>query len=174
MDISYTCQYSGNEVAEKLAKEAAAEASQRPDDKRYTTFMKIREASRKTQIIRWQTKWDTTEQGRTHHTFVPSVDRKRVFDTPGRKGFYNILHLQTGFSKLNEYRHKLGQCEDDRCQCGEHETTDHFINHCPTYEQHRNTLWLKSIKSAGNPRTQLTPSSEWRLEWRDPRLVRSY
>ena len=43
-DISWTpghASIAGNEVAGKLAKEAATEASQRPDDKRYTTFQEI-------------------------------------------------------------------------------------------------------------------------------------
>ena len=86
------------------------------------------------------------DKERTYQTFVPSVDRKRMFDIPDRKGFCNILQLQTVFSKLNEYRHKLGQREDNRCQCGEIETTDHFINHCPTY---RNTLWLNLSNQLG-------------------------
>ena len=107
----------GNEVTDKPAKKAAIEASQRSDDKRYTTFQEIKEV--KTQTTRWQTKWDTTEWGRTYHSFVPSVDRKRVFDIPDRNGFCNILQLQTGFSKLKDYRHKLGRCENNRCQCGE-------------------------------------------------------
>ena len=32
--------------------------------------------------------------------------------------FKQILQLRTGYSMLNDYRHKLGQCESGLCECG--------------------------------------------------------
>ena len=30
------------------------------------------------------------------------------------------------YSKLNDYRYKLGQCDSNKCACGEPETPEHF------------------------------------------------
>ena len=110
VDISWTPSHasiSGNEVADKLAKEAANEASQLPNDKRYTTFMEIREASRKTQITRWQTK--STPQNKEGHTthsspvltgkecLISQTGKDSVTSSSFRRGFQNSKSTGTSW-----------------------------------------------------------------------------
>ena len=60
--------------------------------------------------------------------------------------FKQILQLRTGYSKLNDYRHKLGQVETRFCECGEVENVQHFLLGCPLYEEARYILLNRLIE----------------------------
>ena len=80
---------------------------------------------------------------------VSKVDSKKFLDIPNRKSFCLILQIQTGYSKLNDYRYKLGQCDSNKCTCGEPETPEHFLIDCPNYQQYRETMQLKLSSQLG-------------------------
>ena len=46
-------------------------------------------------------------------------------------------------SKLKDYRYKLGQCDSNKCTCGETETPKHILIDCPNYQHYRETMQLK-------------------------------
>ena len=48
----------GNEIADALAKEAATEAKNQPECSRSTTIDEIKEANKKSQLSKWQSRWD--------------------------------------------------------------------------------------------------------------------
>ena len=54
--------------------------------------------------------------------------------------FKQILQLRTGYSKLNDCRHKLGQVETRFCECGQVETVQHYLLECPLYQGARYIL----------------------------------
>ncbi|MCG8032941.1 MAG: RNAse HI domain-containing protein, partial [Candidatus Thiodiazotropha taylori] len=152
VDISWTPGHAsivGNEVADALAKEAATEAKNQPDCRRSTSILEVKEAIKKTQLSRWQTRWDNAEHGRVFHALVPKVDSKKFLDIPNRKSFCQILQIQTGYSKLSDYRYKLGQCDSNKCTCGEPETPEHFLIHCPNYQHCRETMQLTLSSQLG-------------------------
>jgi hypothetical protein len=65
----------GNEVADKLAKEAAQEA-----DDQNIVYARIPTTSfamelKKEGIIKWQRQWESTEKGAVCRSFFPSVER---------------------------------------------------------------------------------------------------
>ena len=97
-------------------------------------------ASKKYVKSLWQKRWDNSETGRTYHSYFPKVDATRLFDNPTRTAFSQILQLKTGYSQLNEYRHKLGQAKTNQCECGQVETTEHYLIECPLQEQPRNHM----------------------------------
>ena len=142
-------QFVGNEIADALAKEAATEARNQPECSLSTTIQEIKEANKKSQLSKWQSRWDNTEYGRAYHMLVPKVDTKKFLDIPNRKSFCQLLQIQTGYSKLNDYRHKLGQCDSNECSCGEPETPEHFLIHCPNYIHCRETMQLKLSSQLG-------------------------
>ena len=72
------------------------------------------------------------------HGDFPKVDAPRMFDIPTKRAYSHILQLQTGYSQLDEYRHKLGQTKANQCNCGQVETTEHYLTECTLYEQQRN------------------------------------
>ena len=92
----------GNEIADALAKEAATEEMNQPEGKNSSTILEIKEATKKTQISKWQSRWDNTEYGRAYHMLVSKVDSKKFLDIPNRKSFCRILQIQTGMTVLTE------------------------------------------------------------------------
>ena len=143
MDISWTPGHAsivGSEIADVLAKEAATEAKNQPACRRSTTIQEIKEAIKKIKVSKWQSRWDNTEHGRAFHMLVPKVDSKKFLDIPSRKSFCHIIQIQRGYLKLNDYRHKLGQCDSNECLCGKPETPEHFLIDCPNYQHCRETM----------------------------------
>ena len=132
----------GNKIADQLAKEAAKEAETFTDDRKFTSIADIKMASKKYVTSLWQKRWDNSETGRTYHSYFPKVDATRLFDNPTRTAFSQILQLQTGYSQLNEYRHKLGQAKTNQCECGQVETMEHYLIECPLQEQETIWPWL--------------------------------
>ena len=100
VDISWTpghASIAGNEIADALAKEAATEAMNQAEDRNSSTILEIKEATKKTQISKWQSRWDNTDYGRAYHMLVPKVDSNKFLDIPNRKSFCLILQIQTGY-----------------------------------------------------------------------------
>ena len=50
---------------------------------------------------------------------------------------------------LNDYRHKLGQCESGLCECGQKETVQHYLLQCQLYEEERNILCKRLREQLG-------------------------
>jgi hypothetical protein len=40
-----------------------------------------------------------------------------------------LTEMRTGYSRLNKYRNNIGQSLMQLCDCGEEETTEHYILH---------------------------------------------
>jgi len=99
----------GNDKADQLAKEGAKEALEMPEDSRIVTIQEIKDASNKTCLAKWQTRWENSSTGRRFYEFYPTVARKRRLDFPDKLTYNAILQLQTGYSKLNAYRNTTGQ-----------------------------------------------------------------
>ena len=119
MDISWTpghASIAGNEIADALVKEAAMEAMIQPEGRNSSTILENKEATKKTQISKWQSRWDNTEYGRAYNMLVSKVDSKKFLDILNRKSFCLILQIQTGYSKLKDYRYKLGQCDSNKAK----------------------------------------------------------
>ena len=65
----------GNEEADKLAKEAAHEASLFTDDRKTTSISDIKAASQAYTLSQWQRRWDTTEVGRTYYNYRSKLNQ---------------------------------------------------------------------------------------------------
>ena len=105
VDISWTLGHAsiaGNEIADALAKEAATESMNQPEGRNSTTILEIKEATKNTQISKWQSRWDNTEYGRAYHILQEvsgypqqeellsnSTNTDRIFET-------QRLQIQTG------------------------------------------------------------------------------
>ena len=110
--------FSGNEIADRLAKYAAHQASEMPVDTSIVTIQDIKNSSKKSIVSKWQQRWDISEAGRFLHTFKPLADSKQNLDLPSKDLFPTIRQLRTGYCSLNEYIYKLNQCESSECVCG--------------------------------------------------------
>ena len=74
----------GNEISDRLAKDAAHQASEMPVDTSIVTIQDIKNSSKKSIVSEWQQRWDISESGRFLHTFKPLVDSKHYLDLPSQ------------------------------------------------------------------------------------------
>lgn len=141
----------GNEIADRLAKEAAQEAKELEDDSRVTTMVDIKTAARASCVKKWQSRWEQSDKGRNLYTFRSKVDIKKKKYCKSQ--FPRIISkLRTGYC-LNEYLHKVGLSDSPHCTCGEVESVQHYIQECENYENLREELSVKLF--------QMTGLSEW-------------
>ena len=131
----------GNEVADRLAKEAAVEAKAMEEETSVVTVQDIKRYARASIQRKWQQRWDIGEFGRDFYLCKPILVSSPRLDFPNTRIFKQIFQLRTGYSILNDYRHKLGQCETGLCECGQMETVQHFLLQCQLYEEERGILF---------------------------------
>ncbi|MEW8547348.1 MAG: ribonuclease H family protein, partial [Candidatus Thiodiazotropha sp.] len=67
----------GNEMADKLAKEAAAEAQDLDKNTSVITNQDIKKAARDSILDKWQNKWDISTTGREYYQFRPKTSFKQ-------------------------------------------------------------------------------------------------
>ena len=99
LEISWTPGHAdirGNELADKLAKEAAEEAKEMDDSSVVVTMEDVKSATKKFGIKKWQDMWEKPERGRTLYIHRPEVNfiLKHSFKTT--KGEKAISQLRTG------------------------------------------------------------------------------
>jgi hypothetical protein len=58
-----------------------------------------------------------------------------------------LTEMRTGYSRLNKYRNNIGQSLTTLWDCGEEETTEHYILHCHIYDHEtaKLSVQLKTI-----------------------------
>ena len=101
----------GNDVPDRLAKEAAMEAKELGEETSVVTVQDIKRHARVSTRYKWQQRWDIGESGHDFFLCKPFLKSNPRLDFPNIKMFKQILQLRTGYSKLNDCRHKLGQVE---------------------------------------------------------------
>ena len=78
---------------------------------------------------------------------IPLVGNACHLDMPNPQIGRVLTEMGTGYSKLNKYRNNIGQSLTPLCDCGEEETTEHYIQHCHIYvhERAKHAVQLKTI-----------------------------
>jgi len=115
----------GNELADKLAKEAA-----RYDDISFDRIPKseIVQQIRDQSIVKWQNQWDRTTKGLTTKQFFPIIKDRlttKIKLTP------NFTGLVTAHGKTKAYLHRFKITESPECPCdGGNQTVDHLLYDC--------------------------------------------
>ena len=138
----------GNEIADKLAKEAAKEAESTDENKdRMVTTQDIKTAAKTSCLKKWQRRWDLTNSGRDLYSYRKHVGVKRSKYIQLK--FPRIISkLRTGYC-LNEYLCKIGVIDKPYCKCGEIETVDHYIMECEEFQDLREGLRVKLWQQTG-------------------------
>jgi hypothetical protein len=98
----------------------------------------VKQAVKTSTKIKWQNGWTISESGRQLYDLIPMVGNANHLDMP---------NPQIGYSRLSKYRNNIGQSLTPLCDCGEEETTEHYILHCHIYDHERAKLavQLKTI-----------------------------
>ena len=154
VQISWTPGHSeihGNELADQLAKEAANEALEMAEDHSVVTLDDVKSAAKLSARMKWQERWDASEQGRTLYQFRPTVGYKsRVPHQFGTVSLERrVTQLRTGYVTLRDHLYKLGLVDTKSCECEEPETVQHYLLACPIYEDQREILQQRLFAAAG-------------------------
>ena len=127
----------GNEMADKLAKEAAEDEQLCIIYNRTPLTSAITE-QRKDSIIKWQHQWDITTKGATCKSFLPKVESRLKLKIPITAEFTSII---TGHGKTKAYLHRFKLIDNSQCPCNKGEqTSDHIIYNCEKIENEREIL----------------------------------
>ena len=136
----------GNELADSLAKKATENVS--IDYELIPTSHGLKIAKIKLNKD-WDERWTTSIKGRTTASFFPTInDRKQCKFIPN----YIQTQFLSGHGKFATYLNKMNIQTSDRCTCGEQQTVEHVVLHCPAtiYARHLTELRmgheLKSLK----------------------------
>ena len=116
------------------------EAKELGEETSIVTVQDIKTHARVSIRYKWQQMWDIGESRRDFYLCKPFLKSNPRLDYPNIKLYKKMLQLRTGYSKLNDYRHKLGQVETRYCECGQIETVQHYLLDCPLYDEARYTL----------------------------------
>ena len=138
----------GNEIADKLAKEAAKEAESIDENEdRMVTAQDIKTAVKKSCLKKWQRRWDLSNSGRELYTYRKHVGVKQCKFI--QQKFPRITSkLRTGYC-LNEYLCKIGVVDKPYCKCAAVETVDHYIMECEEFQDLREGLRVKLWQQTG-------------------------
>jgi hypothetical protein len=121
----------GNELVDRLAKEAAVEGGPVVSDRipRETIITREKENG----FWMWQQQWMNAENGAVTKAFFPSVRNRLRQKIPVFPEFTTMIR---GHGKLRSYLHRCGLTDNPMCLCkeeeedGEEQTTDHLIFQC--------------------------------------------
>ena len=138
----------GNEIADRLAKEAAKEVEEMTDDAGIATQFDVRSAARESVEIKWQRRWEVSEKGRHLYMYRPTVKLGKI-EFCGLRNQRALLQLQSGYCKLKEYQHKVGIVDSPHCECGAIEDIQHFLFECPNYSMQREKFKQSVLLSCG-------------------------
>ena len=129
----------GNEIADRLAKEAAKEAEEMTDVAGIATQSDVRSAARESVEIKWQRRWEVSEKRRNLYMYRPTLKLGKI-EFCGLRTQRALLQLQSGYCKLKEYQHKVGIVDSPPCECGAIGDIQHFLFECPNYSMQRETF----------------------------------
>jgi len=122
----------GNELADKLAKEAAKnkEICLNKIPKSEIVHLESQKS-----ITKWQQQWDDSNKGRVTKEYFPDVKerlKKKINLTPN----FTVMVIGHGMTKAYLHRFKITQSPECVCANGD-QTVDHLIFDCPKLEEER-------------------------------------
>ena len=134
----------GNELADRLAKEAALSVGEVVYDKIPKEVIVTKE--KKKALDMWEQQWITTTKGAVTKSFFPSVTSRLRLNI---HIFPELTIFLTGHGKLRTYCNRFGFSDNSMCVCNEEEqTVDHLIYHCGKLREQRNQM-IRDIRNSG-------------------------
>jgi len=135
----------GNELVDRLAKEAAVEERPVVYDKIPRDVIVTREKDNGLHM--WEQQWMDAGKGAVMKAFFPSVRNRLLKIIPV---FPELTTILTGHVKTGSYLHRFGIIDNPMCPCEEEEqqTVDHLIFKCKKLINQRNEM-IQQIKSTG-------------------------
>ncbi|GJQ79257.1 hypothetical protein Trydic_g5500 [Trypoxylus dichotomus] len=154
----------GNERADELAKEAAANA----DDGTLLAYAFASEKTVKSAIAKesqreWQTRWENAATGRWTKRFIGDANK---FGELGVALSYQATQLVTGHGNFGAYLHRIQRRDSADCECGGEDTAGHVLFDCPYTEDWRSRTETEAINTGLRwPRNEGEINNDETAEW---------
>ena len=129
----------GNEIADKLAKEALDNTTiDRVVPHDIEGIVSIAKGNIE-QI--WQDRWNNDKKARHYHALEPKVNSDIKFKYSNRRGEVAVTRLRLGHCRLNKHLQRLGIRDNGLCShCNEPEDISHFLLKCMKNPENRRRL----------------------------------
>jgi hypothetical protein len=128
---------SGNELADKLAKEASGKTDLLISYNRVPKCI-IKRDIEYTSVEIWQREWDTTTKGRITKDYFPKVVERlhtKIHLTQ------NFTKMVTGHGNIKSYLYRFKIIDAPNCPCGnDNQTTEHILLECAILHEDRERL----------------------------------
>ncbi|KAJ6016452.1 reverse transcriptase [Penicillium herquei] len=138
------CENTGNDTADRLAKEAARPGKThhfRPLLSRENAFVRSKIQDQ------WSQEWKESTKGahlRKIDDSLPARYTRKLYGNLPRNRAYLLTQLRTGHNWLSTYAKKFGFRNDDLCECGAQETVSHVLMDCRNLQDLRLELRRKT------------------------------
>jgi len=135
---------SGNELADKLAKEASGK-TELPISYNRVPKSAIQKDLEGISLENWQRDWETTNKGGITREYFPEV-RERLHTKI--KLTQNFTTMVTGHGNIKSYLHRFKIIDTPNCPCGNgNQTTEHILLDCATLQEDRDRLIAEIAKT---------------------------
>jgi len=138
----------GNELADKLAKEAAEDDGELNIVYNRIPITTTATELKKEGLTKWQRQWESTNKGVLCRSFFPTVEQRLKLKIPITSEFTAIV---SGHGKTKSYLHRFKLIDNPMCPCDEGtQSSEHliYLYDCKILEFQRNNL-KHQIKSSG-------------------------
>ena len=127
----------GNELADKLAKNAAANENIKESYNRIPKNVILKEHEEES-VTKWQREWTNSTKGRITKDFFPDVKERLNVKINLTQKFTAMV---TGHGKTNSYLHRFKIIKAPTCPCGNRDKNiDHLLFDCQLLNKERNLL----------------------------------
>jgi ribonuclease HI len=131
----------GNEAANRLARETTSERFDLPREPGACRADFPRDTQKT--MEEWRRMINMTTTGRFTKDLdgaIPQKHTKRLYDNLTRADASILSQLRTNKSRLNASLAPIGAAECETCECGQVETTRHFLLECPRWVREREQI----------------------------------
>ena len=138
----------GNEIADRLAKEAAISKTLKECYSKIPISVIASELS-EVSVTKWQSEWNETSKGSVTKSFFPNIFERlkmKINLTP------NFTTMVTGHGNIRSYLHRFKILDNPACACSNgDQTVDHLLFECKLLEQQRHKLMIAVLTKGDWP-----------------------
>ena len=131
----------GNEKADELARLASSTRFTGPEPATAVSFSTLQRIISDWKAQKFKNHWNSLNTARQARNSIKINDRNtKYLLSLSRSNIKRLTSILTGHNTLKKHLHTIGISTDPYCDmCGDIETTEHFLCHCPAYIKSRAT-----------------------------------
>jgi len=135
---------SGNELADKLAKEASGKTELTTSYNRVPKSAIKKDLERKS-LEKWQREWETKNKGGITKEYFPEIRERLHKKINLTQNFTNIV---TDHGKMKSYLHRFKIIDTPNCPCGNgNQTSEHILLECEILQEDTERLIAEVAKT---------------------------